>query len=249
MPRKKPLPSTSAAAMPPGFELPAPASPALVDPDWIVRFCDASRRAYRIVLDYHEHPRLDHSRRWLAQQECQEALKMLHDCLKEAWERWREAKADPSRWGAYFVAFGELESGAGVIQGFGERLICWEVYNAYVEAEAMFREIERRRRKDPDRLPLPVTPLREIDRLLAPVDIRQGRSAGGNVIRANAERDEWCYRQFCDHPRKTVRALRSEARGRGWIIANDMAFRRAVEAHCKANGLDVPMRKQASKRK
>src|SRR5262249_13246253 len=69
------------------------------------------------------------------------------------------------------------------------------------------------------------------------------------VIRAHAGRDEWCDERYCNHPERPIKAVREEARGKGWRFASDVAFLRAVESHCRANGLLMPRRKGTPKDK
>jgi hypothetical protein len=63
------------------------------------------------------------------------------------------------------------------------------------------------------------------------------------VIRSNAERNKWLYGQYVDHPEKTLRAIRTEAKSKGWNLGSDMAVRRGIESHCRTLGIRIPTRK------
>ena len=60
----------------------------------------------------------------------------------------------------------------------------------------------------------------------------------------NADRNEWCYHQFRDHPQKKIREIRAEAKQKGWILGSDQTFRKAVKSHCDSLEIDMPKRKQ-----
>jgi len=66
----------------------------------------------------------------------------------------------------------------------------------------------------------------------------------GVILSPNAERDEWCFRQYVDRRKVTIRAFRSEAKSKGWILSSDQAFRKAVKSHCDSLEIDMPRRKQ-----
>jgi hypothetical protein len=74
--------------------------------------------------------------------------------------------------------------------------------------------------------------------------LRQSTGDGaGQIIRANAERNEWLFDQYCNHPEKTIAAIRREAKQKGWHLGSDMTLRAAIKSHCKASGIDPPTRK------
>ncbi|MGA2703160.1 MAG: hypothetical protein ABSH35_18945 [Isosphaeraceae bacterium] len=64
------------------------------------------------------------------------------------------------------------------------------------------------------------------------------------ILRPNAERNQWLYEQYVNHPEKTIRAIRSEAKTNGWILSSDQTLRKAVKSHCLSLGVDMPRRKQ-----
>jgi hypothetical protein len=70
-------------------------------------------------------------------------------------------------------------------------------------------------------------------------------SANQVILRPDAERNEWCYRQYMDHPDKTLREIRYEAKTQeGWILGSDPGLKKAIERHCKDHGIEIPMRKK-----
>jgi hypothetical protein len=62
------------------------------------------------------------------------------------------------------------------------------------------------------------------------------------VIRPNAERDEWLYRQYVDQPKKTLATIRREAKSKKWLLSSDQTLRKAVKSHCDSVGIDMPRR-------
>ena len=65
------------------------------------------------------------------------------------------------------------------------------------------------------------------------------------IIRANAQRNAWLYDQYCNHPERTVGAIRSEAAKKGWHLGSNMAVNRAINRYCEDNALPTPKRKQS----
>jgi hypothetical protein len=76
-----------------------------------------------------------------------------------------------------------------------------------------------------------------------------GRPADPRIIRPNAARDEWLYRQYCDHPEKTLGAIGRDAKEKGWNLGSDQAVLAAVKSHCKAQRIDMPRRKYTRTKK
>jgi hypothetical protein len=64
-------------------------------------------------------------------------------------------------------------------------------------------------------------------------------------IRPNAERNKWLYDQYVTHPEKTLTAIRSDAKKKGWSLASDAALRGAVKSHCDSLGIPMPTRKKS----
>jgi hypothetical protein len=60
----------------------------------------------------------------------------------------------------------------------------------------------------------------------------------------NAKRNKWMYDQYCNHPEKTIKAIRAESGEKHrWYLGSDQAVNKAVESYCKAMGIDKPTRK------
>ena len=63
------------------------------------------------------------------------------------------------------------------------------------------------------------------------------------ILRPNAERDKWLYDQYVNSNKKTLAAIRSEAKlTKGWIVDSDQALRKGVQSHCDFIGIKMPTR-------
>jgi hypothetical protein len=250
MPRKKvAAPAVSEAADAPSEILPDPVqwtvapmkappdlSPALAEPQWVADFCSHAVTAFTLVRDYHDNPSLSDFVRLEQRSRIGFNLKLLFDHIMTAWNRRAEA-------GVYISVESDVQLPPGVIDG--------RVRQAYIEAHEMFVEIERRQKANPTKMALPVSPLTRINSLLAAVQADSSRVTASNgattmVENPNAERNRWLHDQYVNHPKKTLRAIRDEAKSKGWFVRSNQALEKAVASHCKSIPMDIPKRKRAT---
>jgi hypothetical protein len=85
----------------------------------------------------------------------------------------------------------------------------------------------------------------DVAKQLGLIDTPAGAESTPNVEkvrRATAERNEWLYDQYRNHPEKTSEAIRREAKSKGWGVHSDAHLLKCIDAHCNDHNLPITRR-------